>query len=54
MQFPNSFAIIAIAVIAALSVVSAAPAKVENLHEKIKREGYYPDSDTGENICTPI
>jgi len=54
MQFPSSFAIIAMAAITALSFVSAAPLNVENLPEKIKREGCYTDPDTGENICTPI
>jgi hypothetical protein len=40
--------------IAFLSFVSAAPAQVENLPEKIKRDGCYTDPDTGDNICTPI
>jgi hypothetical protein len=54
MQFPIRFAIFAVTAIASLSFVSAAPAKVENLPEKVKREGCYTDPDTGDNICTPI
>jgi hypothetical protein len=51
MQFPSRFSIFAVAAIASLSFVSAAPAKVENLPEKLKREGCYTDPYTGENIC---